>query len=172
MGNQVKKYNKLIIALSIIVPLTVLMLFRIKIDYELPVFLPPVYASINTLTALILIAALIAIKNGKRKLHEILIKSAMGLTVLFLILYIVYHATSEETPYGGTGFMRYVYFFTLISHIVLSVTVIPFVLISFVRAINNETAKHRKIARIAFPLWLYVVISGVLVFLMISPYYP
>lgn len=166
-----KKYNKLIIILSVVIPLAVAALFGMKIDVQLPVFLPPIYASINALTALLLIIAVWAIKNKKRKLHEGLMKSAIGFSVLFLVLYIAYHMTSNSTTFGGDGIVKYFYYFILISHILLSIAVIPFVLITFVRAITSDFERHKEIARITFPLWLYVAMSGVVVYLMISPYY-
>ena len=166
-----KKYNKLIVALSIIIPVAVAALFGIKIDAELPVFLPPIYASINALTALILVLAFLAIQKKKIKVHERLIKFAIVLSIMFLLLYIAYHITSESTKYGGEGFVKYLYYFILITHILLSIIVIPFVLITYVRAITNNIEKHKKIAKITFPLWLYVAITGVVIFIMISPYY-
>ncbi len=171
MNNSDKKYNKLIIALSIAIPLIVAILFGVKIDVDLPIFLPPIYASINALTALILIVAVWAIKNKNKKLHEGLMKTAIGFSTIFLVLYVAYHMTSDSTSYGGEGVLKYFYFFILISHILLSIIVIPFVLITFVRAITNDFERHKKIARITFPLWLFVAISGVVVYLMISPYY-
>ena len=98
-------------------------------------------------------------------------KIALGLSALFLVLYVLYHMTSASTPYGGEGIMRPVYYFILISHILLSLAVVPFVLITFLRGITGDFEKHKKIARYAFPLWLYVAVTGVLVYLMISPYY-
>ena len=171
MKNPDKKYNKLIIILSVAIPLVIALLFGVKLDFELPVFLPPVYASINAITALILITAVWAIKNKKKKLHERLMKTAIVLSGIFLLLYLAYHMTSNSTPYGGEGLLKYFYFFILIFHILLSIIVIPFVLITFVRAINNDFERHKKIARITFPLWLFVAVSGVLVYLLISPYY-
>ncbi len=166
-----KNYSKSIMALSIIVPIVIASLFKIKLAIELPVLLPPIYASINALTAILLVTAIWAIKNNKRKLHERLIKTSMGLTLVFLVMYILYHATSNDTHFGGEGFIKYLYFFILISHIILSVTVIPFVLFTFVKALNNEFNKHRKLGKVAFSLWLYVAVTGVIVYLMISPYY-
>lgn len=166
-----KQHKKIITILSIFIPIAVAALFGIKIDVKLPVFLPPIYASINALTAIVLIIAFWAIKNGKRTLHEKLMKSAIGLSVVFLILYIAYHITSNATPFGGQGFIRYVYFFILMTHIILSIAIIPLVLITFSRALLQNFALHKKIARIAFPLWLYVAISGVLVYVLIAPYY-
>lgn len=165
------KYNKLIIALSIVIPLAVAVLFRVRIEgYDFS-FLPPIYASINGLTALLLIVALVAIKRKNRKLHEMLMKVCLGLSASFLVMYVLYHMTSDPTVFGGEGSIKYVYYFILISHILLSVAVIPLVLFTFVRALAQRFDKHKKLARITFPVWLYVAITGVVVYLMISPYY-
>lgn len=171
-----KLYNRWIIILSIVIPIVVALLFSVNLqklgyDVEPLSFLPPLYATINGFTAILLIAALWAVKNGKLKLHENLMKVAIGCSVLFLLMYVAYHMTSLETKYGGEGTLKYIYFFILITHIVLSIAVIPLVLISFVRALSKRFDKHRKIARITFPIWLYVAITGVVVYLMISPYY-
>ncbi|KVV14497.1 DUF420 domain-containing protein [Flavobacterium sp. TMP13] len=171
-----KKYNKYIIAVSIIIPVVVAILFGIKLkdfgyDVEPLSFLPPIYASINAMTAVVLIVAVIAIKNGKRKLHERLMTLAIAFSVLFLMMYVAYHMTADSTKYGGEGTMRLIYFIILISHILLSIAIIPLVLITYVRALSQRFDQHRKIARITFPLWLYVAITGVVVYLMISPYY-
>lgn len=166
-----KKYNTLIVVLSIAIPVVVAVLFGVKIDATLPVFLPPIYAAINAVTAGVLIVALIAIKKKKIKLHERLMKLAIVLSVLFLVMYVAYHMTSDSTKFGGEGAVAYIYYFILISHILLSVAVIPFVLITYVRAIANNIERHKKIAKITFPLWLYVAITGVVVYIMISPYY-
>ena len=171
-----KKYNKWIVALSVIIPLAVAGLFGVNLrklgfDVEPLRFLPPIYATINGLTAVVLIIAVTAIKNNKRKLHENLMKTAIALSVSFLLMYIAYHMTSDSTKFGGEGAIKYIYYFILITHIVLSIAVIPFVLITYVRAITNNFERHKKIARITFPLWLYVAITGVVVFVMISPYY-
>lgn len=171
-----KKYNKWIVALSVAIPLVVAALFGVnlrKLGYDVQplTFLPPIYASINALTAVVLVVAVIAIKNGKRKLHEYLMKFAITLSVFFLGMYVAYHMTSESTSFGGVGVIRYVYYFILITHICLSIVVIPFVLITYVRALAKSFDRHRKIARITFPLWLYVAVTGVVVYLMISPYY-
>ena len=166
-----KKYNKLIVVLSIVIPVAVAALFGIKIDAELPVFLPPIYATVNGITALVLILAVIQIKKGNRKAHEKLMKFAIVLSLLFLLLYVAYHMTSDSTKFGGEGIIKYFYYFILLTHILLSVIVIPFVLITYVRAITNNIEKHKKIAKITFPLWLYVAVTGVIVFIMISPYY-
>jgi putative membrane protein len=149
----------------------VALLFRVKVEGYDFTFLPPIYASINGLTALLLIVALWAIKNGNKVLHERLMKINLGLSLLFLFMYVVYHMTSESTSFGGEGNIRYVYFFILISHILLSISVIPLVLFTYLRAFNGEFDRHKKLARITFPIWLYVAITGVVVYVMISPYY-
>lgn len=166
-----KKYKKLIIALSIIIPVAVAALFGIKIKGFDTHFLPPIYAAVNGLTAVFLVAAVMAIKNKKQKLHENLMKVCIGLSISFLLMYVTYHITSENTPYGGTGAMKYVYFFILITHILLSVIIIPLVLFTYVKAWSGKFEQHRKLAKITFPLWLYVAVTGVVVYLMISPYY-
>jgi len=166
-----KRYNRIIILLSIAIPLAVGALFGVKLDIELPLFLPPIYASINGVTSLVLITAFWAIKNKKIEMHERLMKMALVFSIIFLVLYILYHMTSDSTSFGGEGILKYIYYSILISHILLSVAVIPFVLITYVRAITNDIEKHKRIARVTFPLWLYVTISGVIVYLMIFPYY-
>lgn len=167
-----KKYNRLIVVLSIVVPLVVAALFGVKIPNVEPLsFLPPIYATINGFTAVILIVAFIAIKKKNIVLHENLMTTAIWCSALFLLMYMAYHMTSDSTKFGGEGPIKYVYYFILITHILLSIAVIPFVLITYVRAITNNFEKHKKIARITFPLWLYVAVSGVIVYIMISPYY-
>lgn len=164
-------YKKLIIALSIIIPIAVAVLFKVQIPgYDFS-FLPPIYASINGLTAVLLIWAVVSVKNGKRKLHERLMKTCIFLSASFLVMYILYHMTSEPTAFGGEGAMKYIYYFILISHILLSVVVIPFVLFTFVRALSGNFERHKALAKFTFPIWLYVAVTGVIVYLMISPYY-
>lgn len=173
-NNIETRYNKLIIALSIIIPLVVALLFGVNLrkmgyDVEPLSFLPPIYASVNGFTAVLLIVAVIAVKKGNRKLHETLMKLAILCSALFLIMYVAYHMTSDSTKYAGD--LGYVYYPILISHIILSIVIIPLVLITFVRALAQRFDKHKKIAKITFPIWLYVAITGVVVYLMISPYY-
>lgn len=167
-----RKFNRLITIVSILVPLVVAALFGVRLPGVEPLsFLPPIYASINGLTAVLLVMAVIAIKNGKRDLHQRLMSSCILLSLAFLIMYVAYHMTSDSTPYGGEGIMRPVYFFILISHILLSIVIIPLVLFTYARAYLNKFEQHKKLARITFPIWLYVAVSGVVVYLMISPYY-
>lgn len=171
-----KKYNKWIVILSIVIPVVVAVLFGVNLrklgfDVEPLTFLPPIYATINGLTAILLVIAVWAIKNKKQTLHETLMTTAIGCSVVFLVMYVAYHMTSDSTPFGGEGIIRYVYYFILITHILLSIVIIPFVLITYVRAITNNFERHKKIAKITFPMWLYVAVTGVIVYLMISPYY-
>ena len=166
------KYKKLVWVFSIAIPVAVAVLFRVRIPNVEPLsFLPPIYAGINALTALILIAALAAIRKRKIKLHENLMKSAIFLSVIFLCMYVAYHMTSDSTPYGGEGLIRYFYFFILITHIIFSIGIIPMVLITYIRAISERFVAHKKIAKITFPIWLYIAVTGVIVYVMISPYY-
>ena len=173
---QEKNYKKLITILSIIIPVAVAALFGINLqqlgfDVTPLSFLPPIYASVNGLTAILLISAVVAIKKGNGKLHEKLNTFAIFCSVLFLVMYVAYHMTSNSTSFGGDGIIKYVYYFILITHIILSIVVIPFALTTFMRAKLTDFPAHKKIAKITFPLWLYVAITGVVVYLMISPYY-
>ena len=166
------KYKKLITVVSVLIPVVVALLFTVKIPNVAPLsFLPPIYASINGITSIILVLAFIAIKNKKIKLHEGLMKTAIGLSLTFLVMYVAYHMTSDSTSYGGTGSIKYVYYFILITHILLSIAIIPMVLVTYVRAISINFEDHKKIARITFPIWLYIAVTGVVVYVMISPYY-
>jgi len=184
------KYNKLIIAVSIIIPLAVALLFGVnlrKLGYDVQPLnqLPPIYATINGVTAVVLVAAVVAIKNGNRKLHEYLMKFAIACSLAFLVMYVAYHMTADSVKFGdanhdyildateasNVGGIRYLYYFILASHIVLSIVIIPMVLFSYVRALTSQFDQHRKLARITFPIWLYVAITGVLVYILISPYY-
>lgn len=191
MENNIEtKYNKLITAVSIIIPIAVAALFGVNLrklgyDVEPLNFLPPIYATINAITAVLLIIAVIAIKNGKRKLHENLMKTAIACSLAFLLMYVAYHMTSisavfgdanhnsilEESERAAIGFLRIIYLFILVTHISLSVIIIPLVLITYVRALSKRFDKHKKIAKITFPIWLYVAVTGVIVYIMIAPYY-
>ncbi|WP_333875857.1 DUF420 domain-containing protein [Flavobacterium sp.] len=184
------KFKGSIIAVSIIIPVAVAVLFTVKLkdfgfDVEPLSFLPPIYASINAMTALFLVMGVLAIKNGNRKVHERMMTLSIACSVIFLVMYVAYHMTADSTKYGdinhdglldatelaNAGSMRLVYIFILISHIVLSVAIIPMVLITYVRALAQHFDRHKKLAKITFPIWLYVAVTGVLVYLMISPYY-
>jgi len=177
--NKEKLYNRLITATSIAIPVVVAILFRVRIPNVEPLDqLPPIYAGINALTAIFLLIALVAIKQGKRKLHERLMKVNILFSLAFLVMYIAYHMTSDPTPYGivdgvfvASQTSKIIYFTILISHIILSIALIPLVLLAYSKTVLVDFAAHKKIARIAFPIWLYVTITGVVVYLMIFPYY-
>lgn len=171
-----QKYNKWIVIVSIVIPVVVAILFGVKLkDFGYNVeplsFLPPIYATTNGLTAILLVAAVMAIKNGNRKLHQSLMTAAIALSLAFLVMYVAYHMTADSTKFGGDGAIKAVYYFILITHIVLSIAIIPMVLITYVRALSQRFDAHKKIAKITFPIWLYVAVTGVIVYLMISPYY-
>lgn len=177
--------RKWIIAVSIVIPVAVAALFGIKIEGIDFSFLPPIYATINGITAILLILALIFIKNGKVQQHQKTIQVALALSVLFLLCYVAYHMTSDSTLYGdldANGKLdelelshvkssRLAYIILLLSHITLSVAVIPVVLFTYLHAWEGNYHKHKKWAKFAFPIWLYVAVTGVVVYLMISPYY-
>jgi len=171
-----KKYNVWVWLLSIVIPLFVALLFTVnlqKLGYDVkPLsFLPPIYATINGITAVLLFVAVAAVKKGNVRLHEKLIKICIACSIAFLLMYVAYHMTSIETKFGGEGIIRPIYFFILISHILMSIIIIPFVLFTFVRGISGSYQRHKKLARITYPMWLYVTITGVIVYIMISPYY-
>lgn len=167
-----RRFNRIITVISIVVPLVVAILFKVRIPNVEPLsFLPPIYATINGLTAIVLVAAVWAIKNGKRELHQKLMTTCIGLSLLFLLMYIGYHMTSDATPFGGEGVIKYVYYVILISHIILSIVIIPLVLKTYARGYLKKYEAHRKLAKITFPIWLYVAVTGVVVYVMISPYY-
>lgn len=164
--------KRLITIVSIAVPIVVALLFGVRLPGVEPLrFLPPIYAGINALTALLLLVALWAIKTKNVQLHERVMKICIALSLSFLVMYVAYHMTSDSTPYGGQGVIRIVYFTLLVSHILLSIIIIPLVLHTYLRAYLKQYQSHRKLARITFPIWLYVAITGVVVYLMISPYY-
>ncbi|MEY4084708.1 MAG: hypothetical protein RL074_495 [Bacteroidota bacterium] len=171
-----QKYSKLIVLVSILIPVVVAILFGVKLkdlgyDVEPLSFLPPIYATINGITAVVLVSAVVAIKKGNKDMHQRLMTLAIALSLAFLVMYVAYHMTTDSTKFGGEGFIRWVYFFLLISHILLSIAVIPLVLITYVRALAAKFDQHKKIAKITFPIWLYVAVTGVIVYLMIAPYY-
>jgi len=164
--------KKLITIVSIAVPVVVAILFGVRLPNVEPLsFLPPIYASINGLTALLLVVALWSIKAKKITLHQNIMKTCIALSLSFLLMYVAYHMTSDSTPFGGEGIIRTVYFILLVSHILLSIIIIPLVLHTYLRAYLKDFQGHKKLARITFPIWFYVAVTGVVVYLMISPYY-
>lgn len=164
-----KQFRRLIYILSIVIPVAVAMLFEIKIEGVNLRFLPKVYATINGITAVLLILALVAIKAKKIKLHQRIINACLLLSICFLGCYVAYHITSDNTAYEGSRVMMYR--IILISHILLSVAVIPIVLFTYLFAYEGNFEKHKKWTKIAWPIWFYVATTGVIVYYMISPYY-
>ncbi|MEM7102644.1 MAG: DUF420 domain-containing protein [Bacteroidota bacterium] len=172
-----RQLNIVATLLSVFIPVTVLILLtpdllpKLNLPFD-PYALPKFYAGINAFTAFILLAALYFIKKKNMKVHMRLIYTAMSLSAIFLVCYILYHWSTDPTSYGGQGIMRNVYYFLLLSHILLSAVLTPFVLFTFVRGFTGQYDRHKRLARWAFPMWLYVCVSGVLCYLMIAPYYP
>ena len=165
-------HKPLIIILSLVVPILVALLYIIPkfTGFEIN-FLPLLNATINGTVFFILIFAITAIKNGNRERHQKLIYLALILSTIFLLSYVIHHATHDPVSYGREGLLKYLYYFILISHITLSTIIIPLVLITLSRALKKQFENHKKIARITFPIWLYVSATGVLVYILISPFY-
>lgn len=134
-------------------------------------WLPPFYSTLNAIVAMCLIAALYFIKKKDVTKHKISIFFALGLSILFLLCYVIYHFTTPETKYCGVGTIRYLYFFILITHIILAGVILPFILITFNRGILMQIARHKAFARWVYPLWLYVAMTGPIVYLMLKPCY-
>ncbi len=168
-----RKYSLWIWIISIAVPgLVALLYFGPKLAPETDLsFLPRIYAFINFLTAIVLVMALRAIRQKKIMKHRNLMIAALVMSALFLILYVIYHSTAESTKYGGEGLLKYIYYVILISHILLSAMIVPTVLVTLVRALKGDFERHKKLAKWTWPIWFYVAISGVIVYLMISPFY-
>jgi putative membrane protein len=163
---------------SVVVPIVVALLFLIPPAENLSpetrerlYLLPLLNACFNGTAFLSLIGAFIAIRRKNVALHKAFTTTALVLSVLFLISYVAFHLTTESTKFGGEGWIRGVYFFILLTHIVLSAGIIPLVLFTYVRGLGMQVEKHRRIARFTWPIWLYVTATGVIVYLMISPYY-
>tara|TARA_Y100001956_G_C4082095_1_gene168909 strand:+ start:316 stop:864 length:549 start_codon:yes stop_codon:yes gene_type:complete len=170
------KYLWLIGVLSVVIPIAVaVLIFKpsslIEFEGKWVYLLPHINGVINTVTSIFLLLGVYFIKNGKRNLHELCMTVSFVLGSIFLVSYVVYHASVPSTTYGGEGVIRYVYFFLLLSHILLSIIVVPFVLMAIYQAWTKKFEKHKKTVKYTFPIWLYVSITGVIVYLMISPYY-
>lgn len=183
-----KGYLRLIYVISVLVPALVALLLFTPIKLDLSDWvkgLPTLNAILNSITSILLIAALFAIRAKKIAMHRNLMLTSLVLGALFLLSYVIYHGTSESTVFGdidhngvldeaetaALGSSRTIYLLVLLSHIGLSIVVVPFVLIAFYFALSDQIAKHRKIVKFTYPIWLYVSITGVIVYLMIRPYY-
>jgi putative membrane protein len=168
-------YMKVIAVLSIVIPVAVAFLLFVPQtgafgDLEVSA-LPKLNATLNTIATFFLVSGFLFIINKKILLHKICMWSAFSVSSLFLVSYVIYHTQAESTHFGGEGFVKYFYFTLLITHIITAIAIVPLVLITIYRSVTGQLAKHKKIARYTLPLWLYVTITGVVVYLMISPYY-
>lgn len=163
--NKVKLVRKAIIAVSIVIPVVVAVLTKVSIPGVDLSFLPKIYATINGITAVVLVAALIAIKLKNKNIHRALIRFALLLSITFLACYVAYHMTSESVKY--TGDSRTLYFTLLISHIFLSMAVVPLVLFTYLFAWQGDFDRHKKWTRFVWPIWFYVAVTGVIVYVML-----
>jgi putative membrane protein len=169
-----KKYLVLIAVLSVLIPVVVAMLFFMPKEGSKSVdvsFLPTLHAILNSTTAVVLVIGYYNIKRGNTRVHRAAMLTAFGLSAVFLVSYVTYHFLGERTIYGGDGFLKLFYYFILLTHIVLAVVIVPLVLLSVYFAITEQFTRHRRISKWTFPIWLYVAVTGVLVYLLISPYY-
>ncbi|MVM40141.1 DUF420 domain-containing protein [Spirosoma sp. HMF3257] len=171
---QEQKANRVINTLALAIPIAVAVLLGIRQKVDLgywTTYLPHINGIINSLTTVLLLMGFYFIKQKNVEAHKRTMLTAFALGSLFLVSYVLYHLTNESTPFGGQGWIRPVYYFLLISHIVLSVVVVWFVLRAVYYALSGQIARHKATVKYAFPIWLYVSITGVIVYLMIKPYY-
>jgi len=165
----------IIVALSLVIPLVVLLLMNLNVRYNLLGLdvgtFPFFHAVINACTALLLLAGYFLIKIGDMKWHRNVMITAFGLSCVFLVSYVISKISNDPVPYGGEGILRPIYFFILISHIVLSGIIVPLVLFTMYRGLTKQYIKHKKVARWTFPIWFYVSVTGVLVYIFMLPYY-
>ena len=169
-----QKANRVINILSLAIPVAVAILLGIRQKVDLgtwTTYLPHLNAIINSLTAGLLVLGLYFIRQKNVLAHKRTMLTAFTLGSLFLVSYVLYHLTNQSTPFGGEGWTRPVYYFLLVSHIVLSVVVVWFVLRAVYFALSGQIGKHKQTVKYAFPIWLYVSVTGVVVYLMIRPYY-
>ena len=169
-----RSYQNIVVAVSVLVPIVVAVLLYLPMRPSFGdwvYFLPHLNGVINTATSIALVAGVVFIKKGNRAAHQMAMTSAFVFGAIFLVSYVIYHASVEPTKFGGEGLIRGVYFFVLGSHILLSMVVLPFVLMTFYFAWTKKFEQHRKWVKFTFPIWLYVSITGVVAYLMISPYY-
>lgn len=167
-----KKLNIAAYIISAAVLALVGVMRRVKIDVGVDFsFLPPIHALLNSLAAISLIAAFLYIKRGEVEMHRKFVYAAMTFSFLFLLCYVLYHFTTEETKYCGEGNMRTIYFFFLITHIVLAAISLPFILLTFIKGYTGMVAEHKKMARWVFPIWLYVAVTGPICYFLLAPCY-
>ena len=165
----------IIMMVSIFVPGLIAVLFYISPpEFATNVnltFFPRFHALLNSLTAICLICGVFFIRRKQIRQHRASMLTAFFLSVVFLLSYVTYHSLHESTPYPGVGVIRTVYLIILASHIILAALILPLILFTFAKALNNKIVQHRKLARWTFPLWLYVAVTGVLVYIFMAPYY-
>jgi len=167
-----KKLNLVAYIVSIVVIALVMLMRRVKIDLGVDFsFLPAVHSSLNAVAAVLLVMALVFVKQKKIEAHKKTMFAAVIASALFLLSYVLYHFTTPETNYCGEGSIRIVYFVLLISHIILAGVILPFILFTLIRGYTNQIEKHRKMAKWVFPLWLYVAVTGPVLYLMLRPCY-
>jgi putative membrane protein len=173
--NSEKGIIRWISIIAVIVPVLVAILLfmptKIDVASDWVYFLPHLNAVINSAATVALIAGVMFIKKGNIEYHRAAMTAAFGLGAIFLVSYVVYHATAESTTFGGEGWIRPVYYFILITHIVLAAVALFPILLAYYYGHTDQRAKHRKVVKFAFPIWLYVTVTGVIVYFMISPYY-
>ena len=173
--NSDKGIIRWISVIAVIVPVLVAFLLfmptKLDIASNWVYFLPHLNAVINSAATVALIAGVIFIKKGNIEYHRAAMTAAFGLGAIFLVSYVVYHATAESTTFGGEGWIRPVYYFILITHIVFAAVALFPILLAYYYGYTDQRAKHKKVVKFAFPIWLYVTVTGVIVYLMISPYY-
>jgi putative membrane protein len=169
------RFRALIIVLSLAVPALVSFLILQPQTGKLGAIdvsvLPKFHALLNSLTAVALITGYYFIKNGNRGAHRLAMLTAFVLSSIFLVSYVVYHYQAAPTKFGGEGVLKGIYYFILLTHIVLAAAIVPLVLFSVYFGLTNQLSRHKRVSKWTFPLWLYVAITGVLVYWMISPYY-
>ncbi len=165
----------IIIVLSILIPVVVVVLMNLSNRYNLLGLdvgsFPFFHAILNFSTAVLLLVGYFLIKSGNRKMHRNVMITAFCLSVIFLTSYVISKISHEPVHFGGAGIMKYLYFFILITHIILSAIIVPLVLFTMYRGLSGEYVKHKKVARWTFPIWLYVAVTGVLVYVFMIPYY-
>ncbi|WP_168121051.1 DUF420 domain-containing protein [Paenibacillus sp. HB172176] len=170
-----RNYTPLVAVLTVVIVGLVTVLFFLpaydgEVGFDVKL-LPMLNAIFNSFTFLFLLTALTAIRRKNIRMHRAFIGMAFLTTTLFLVCYVTYHYLTESTSYGGDGALKYMYFFVLITHILLAIVIVPLALLSAIRGLKMQVEKHRRIARWTMPIWLYVSLTGVIVYLMISPYY-
>ncbi len=143
---------------------------NVDLGFDVHIF-ATINAVINSVIAVLLVGALVAVKNNKFLLHKRMMMSALVLSILFLVSYIAHHLFSGETKFGGEGILKTIYYIILITHIFLAAIILPFILFTAYRALIGEYEAHKKLAKITWPLWFYVAVTGPVVYIMISPYY-